>query len=139
MIRPSESIWLPGAGELRWDEMAAAKAVEEYDPDLTLGQIKDTGQWAVFLRRADGSPFPVFGLGHELPGPDEIKRRLYHADVRRNGNAIVDQLERQQREEEKRLNDISSDGAGMVAEAIDSHMRAEGKHPFPRIYVPRGV
>ena len=132
---PSESIWLPGRGELRFNELQAARAVEEYDPDLTLGQIQDTGQWAVFLPRIDGSPFPVLGLGRELPSPDRIKEILFKSDVRRNGRAILAEMEAHQERSDKEFSDKADEATELVAEAIASNMQAEGTHPYPTIHM----
>jgi hypothetical protein len=132
---PSESIWLPGQGELRFDELAAARAVEEYDSDLTLGQDRSSGQWAVFLPRADGSQFPVLGLGHELPPIDRIKELLYKHDVRRNGRAILAEMQAHADRDEKRYQDAVDEAEEAVAEAIISHMNAEGTNPFPSVHM----
>lgn len=134
---PSEAIWLPGIGEMRFDERDAARAVEEYDEDLMLGQDKRSGQWAVFLKNGPNSsePFPVFGLGHELPSPERIKEMLFKADVRRNGREIVATIARTQEKEEKEFADATDNATGAVAEAIISHMNAEGTNPFPSIHM----
>lgn len=132
---PSESIWLPGAGELRFDELAAARLVEEYDADLTLGQIRDTGQWAVFLPREDGTPFPVLGLGRDLPPLDRLKELLYRNDVRRNGRRILAEMEEWADAEDKRFAEKVDAATEELSEAIASHMQSEGTHPFPKIYV----
>jgi hypothetical protein len=132
---PSESIWLPGRGELRFDELQVARAVEEYDPDLTLGQIQDTGQWAVFLPRIDGSPFPVFGLGHELPSPDRVKEILFSKDVRRNGRAILAEMEAHQERSDKEFEAKTDEATELLAEAIASNMQSEGTHPYPTIHM----
>jgi len=123
---------------LSFTEKRAAEAVEEYDPDLTLGQRKDTGEWCAFLpgnRASGGQPFPVFSFGQKLPDPDQIKRLLYQHDVRRNGHELLDQLERIYDDEQKRLADAAGEATGMYAEAIDSNMRLKGTHPFPRVFV----
>jgi len=133
-----DAIWLPGAGVVSIDERAAAKAVEEYDPDLMLGQRRDTNEWCVFLpgnRHSDGQPFPVFTFGTTLPHPDDIKRKLYEADVLRNGRELLDQLDRIHEQEQARLKTAASDAAEQVADAIDSNMRLKGVHPFPRVYM----
>jgi hypothetical protein len=133
---PSESIWLPGAGELRFDELAVARAVEEYDPDLTLGQDKASGQWAVFLPRRDGGdPFPVLGLGHELPSADKVKEILYRHDVRRNGRGIVAEMEAHQRAAEQEFDAKVDEATDELAQAIASHMNSEGTSPFPTVYM----
>lgn len=136
IAHPSESIWLPGGGELRFDELAVARAVEEYDSDLTLGQDKRSGQWAVFLPRADGGePFPVLGLGHELPSADHIKELLFKHDVRRNGRAIVAEMEAHQRREDESFATKVDEATSEVAAAIASNMNSEGTHPFPTVYM----
>jgi len=105
-----------------------------------LGQFKDTGEWGIFVargtRESGGQPFPVFNLGRELPSREQIQKRLYEGDVRRRGKEIVDEIDRHFDAEQKKLADIASDGAGQLSEAIDSHMRAQGGHPFPRVFVP---
>jgi hypothetical protein len=138
MQLPGEAIWLPGAGELKFTEMHAAKAVEAYDPDLMLGQRKDTGEWAVFLpgNRANGNqPYPVLGLGLELPSPDRITQLLGQHDVRRRGQQMLDELDAVYDREQKALRDRASDAAEQVAEVIDSNMRKNEVHPFPRVYM----
>lgn len=133
IAHPSESIWLPGAGELRFDELAVARKIEEYDSEATLGQDKRSGQWAVFLPGADGHPFPVLGLGHELPSPDHIAELLYKHDVRRNGRAILAEMKQHADRADKDFQDKVEEATDAVAEAIISHMNAEGTNPFPSV------
>jgi hypothetical protein len=138
IAHPSEAIWLPGAGELRFDELHAARAVEEYDSDLMLGQDKRSGQWAVFLKygpESDGQPFPVLGLGHELPSPERIREILTKADVRRNGRQIVAEIERTQQRAEDEFAAQADEAQEAVAESIISHMNAEGTNPFPSVHM----
>lgn len=133
-----DAIWLPGAGTLSFTEMRAAEAVQEYDADLMLGQRRDTNEWCVFLpgnRASEGQPFPVFTFGQTLPAPEDIKKRLYQSDIRRNGRELLDQLERLHDQEQKRFADATSEATGLVAEAIDSNMRMKGVHPFPKVYM----
>lgn len=134
----SDAIWLPGAGEVSFSEMHVAEALREYDPDLILGQRKDTQEWCAFLpgnRNSDGQPFPVFSFGRELPEPNAAKKALYHADVRRNGRELLDQLDRIYDDEQKNIADKTSEAAEQLADAIDSNMRSKGVHPFPRVYL----
>jgi hypothetical protein len=137
MQLPGDAIWLPGGGELKFSEIHAARAVEEYDAELTLGQRKDTGEWCAFLPgrpSSNGQPFPVISFGTELPTPERIKQLLYEHDIRRNGREILDGLDRRYDAEQKKLRDAASDAAEQVAEVIDSDMRRKGVHPFPRVY-----
>jgi len=118
----------------------AQKAVEEYDADLLIGRDERNGDWVVLLdsRRHDMPPHPVLRLGPELPGVDEIKRRLYHADTRRNGHRIVDDIVRARERAEAAMRSETHDAAGEVAEAMDAMLHALKRHPAPRIFVPGG-
>lgn len=135
IAHPSESIWLPGAGELRFDELQAARAVEEYDPNLTLGQDKRSGQWAVFLPDREGNPFPVLGLGHDLPAPERIKERLYKQDIRRNGRVLLAEMDAHAAKADKDFQDKVDEATTEVAEAIASNMMEHGTHPYPTIHM----
>lgn len=130
-------LWLPGHGLVPAHMRTAMTAVEEYDPDLTIGRHEQTGEWVVLLKRGpEGRPFPVFGLGNELPAPEQIKKRLFDSDVRRNGEQIVMQIRRKQELAEKESRRIASDAAGHAAEGFDWAFRKEGKHPVARMFVP---
>ena len=134
----SDAIWLPGRGMMSFSEKHVAEAIQEYDPDLILGQRQDTGEWCAFLpgnRNSEGQPFPVFSFGTELPEPNAAKKALYHADVRRNGRELLDQLDRIYDDEQKVVADRTSQAAEQLAEAIDSNMRMKDAHPFPRVYM----
>jgi hypothetical protein len=130
-------LWLPGQGLVPAHMRQAQQTVEEYDPDLTIGRHEQTGEWVILLKRGpEGRPFPVFGLGIELPAPEQIKRRLFQSDVRRNGAEIVMQIRRKKEMAEKESRALASDAAGQAAEGFDWAFRKEGKHPSPRIFVP---
>lgn len=134
----TDAIWLPGAGMTNISEQQVARAVEEYDADMTLGYRMDTGEWCVFLpgnRASDGQPFPVYSFGDRLPHPDQVKAELHQHDIRRNGHELLNQLDRLYEDEQKAYNKRASEAAEQVAEAIDSNMRLNGVHPFPRVYM----
>lgn len=132
-------IWTP-SGLLGIEERAAVRAVEEYDPDLTLGMDMRNKNYVVLLKTGgpEGQPFPVFGLGTRLPSPDEITRRLYEADVRRHGGKIAQQLEKRNEARRKELELRADEGTQAAAEAYEWAFRKLGAHPFPRIFVPGG-
>lgn len=138
---PSGSLWLPGIGVSGTDERAAAAAVEEYDPNLVLGQRRDTGEWIVFLRKGpnDGEPFPVLGLGTRLPAADEVTRTLYQKDVRRHGEKLFHDIYRKQQANLKTLRDNASEASGVLAEGMEWGFRKQGVHPSPRVFLPAGV
>lgn len=135
----ASELWVPGYGTVPAGMSAAAKAVEEYDPDLAIGQDERTGDFVVLLKRGPGgNAFPVLGLGPELPAPEEIKRRLHMADTRRRGRQIVADIERKNEQRRKELRAQTSDAAGEVAEAMDTALHLMKRHPVPRIFVPSG-
>jgi hypothetical protein len=129
-------IWLPDFGAVPTHIRAASKAIEEYDPDLTLG--RDKYEWLVLKKSGPNGPFPVLGLGAELPGHDEIKRKMYKRDVRRHGEKLVTDMQRRvdarQREQRREIEDAE----GIAAEAFEWATRKMGSHPNPRIFVPGG-
>jgi len=135
----TEAVWLPDSFREQ-QERETARAIEEYDADLMLGFRRDTGTWCAFLpgnRNSEGQPFPVFSFGEELPSPERAKEMLYKNDVRRNGRELLDQLDRIYDAEQKQLRDRASEAAERVAEVIDSNMRMNDAHPYPRVYVGR--
>lgn len=136
---PAGDVWIPGYGNVPVGMSAAAKAVEEYDAGLALGQDERTGDFVVLLKKGpDGTAYPVLGLGSTLPSVDEIKRRLYMSDVRRRGREIVADIVRQRERAEESSRKEAHDRAGEVAEAMDTALHAMKRHPTPRIFVPSG-
>lgn len=136
----AQQIWLPGKGLVPSHARAALQAVEEYESDLTLGRHEQTGEWIVMLKRGpEGRPFPVFGLGTELPSPEAIKQKLYQSDVRRHGGKIALALQKEEDRKRAAQRKLVSDSTEVAAEGMDWAMRKQGVHPFPRIYVPKGV
>ena len=135
----ADQLWVPGYGNVPVGMSAAAKAVEEYDPDLALGQDERTGDFVVLLKRGpDGTAFPVLGLGPELPAPEEIKRRLHKGDTRRRGREIVADIERVNAQRRAELRKDTHEAAGEVAEAMDTALHLMKRHPVPRIFIPSG-
>lgn len=136
----TDAIWLPGAGMTSISEQQVARAVEEYDADMTLGYRMDTGEWCVFLpgnQASGGQPFPVFTFGDRLPHPDHVKAELHRHDIRRNGRQILDDLDRLYAEEQAAYDKKAQEASEQLAEVIDSNMRMNGAHPFPRVFVGR--
>lgn len=131
-------IWTPGHGLVPAHIRSAQKAVEEYDVDMSIGRDESNGNWVVMLERGPEGPFPVLGLGVELPAPEEIKRRLYMSDVRKRGREIVADIERHNALARKALQDQTHEAGGEVAEVMDSYLHLAKRHPVPRIFVPSG-
>jgi hypothetical protein len=135
-LAPSQ-LWLPGSGFVPQHIREATKAVEDYDPNLSLGRHDKTGDWVVLLKRPDGT-VPIFGFGPELPSREQITEKLYKSDVRRHGGKIADAIERRSQEAQRDQERKASDQTGEVAEAFAWAARKDGTHPSPRIFVPGG-
>lgn len=135
---PRGALWTPQNGWTSQQEREAAKAVEDYDPSLVLGQRQDTGEWVVFLKEgpANKDVFPIFGLGTRLPGRDELLKKLTEADVRRHGQKIYAQILANMAKEEAAAKAARHDMTTPVAEAAEWAMRREGLTSHKRIYVP---
>ena len=134
-------IIVPGRGMMPVGYMTAAKAVEDYDPELILGFNEATTAWVVYKRRNDGFMQPVLGLGRgsEPPSREAITEKLYKADVRRNGARIVDQIERRNARIQQEARAQASEAAGEFAEYLAAGYRKEGFNPFPQVFIPKGV
>lgn len=137
---PSQAIWLPGQGLVPAHVRQAEQAVNEYDPDLTIGRHEQSGEWVIMLKRGpEGRPFPVYGLGPELPAPEAIKRKLYEGDVRRHGGRIAVEIEKAAERRRKAVRDNASAAAGEAAEAFLWAARKEGKAHIPQVFIPKDV
>jgi len=128
-------LWLPGTGYVPSYIRNAMKALEEYDPDLSLA--RDGDQWVIMLNRGpEGRGFPVLGLGFDLPAPEEIKRRLHQGDTRRRGREIVAEVDRHNEARKKSLRGAVRDGAEEFADALSTAYHIKKVHATPRIFVP---
>jgi len=129
-------LWLPGLGVTDLRVRRVARAVKQYDESLDLARHEVTGDWVVTKGE---SGFPVFGFGRELPNPDDVERILGKRDIKRHGKKIMDQLardaERRRLDEQYRMEETD----GIAAELFESAFRRVGKHPNPRIFVPRSL
>lgn len=137
VLRPE--LWVP-ASMKEAQEREAAKAVSEYDDQLVLGYRNDTKEWVVFLRNGPGGqPFPALGLGSTLPSSEEIKRRLFKADTKRRGPAIVGEIERHNERIRKVARDNASASLEVAAEGMEWFTRKEGLRGNGKVFIPRGV
>lgn len=130
-------IWLPGAGMVPAHIRTAQQAVEAYDSRLELGFDERNNQWVVLWKDAvDGAPYPVLGLGYELPSYEEIQRLLYMGDTVRRGGDVVRDVNRRNEKRKAESRAEASDRAGEVAEALEHAFRRMGKTSYNRIFVP---
>lgn len=134
------NIWLPGAGLVPSHIRTAQQAIEAYDSRLELGFDELNKNWVVLWKDAvDGAPYPVMGLGRELPGYEEIQRILYKGDTVRRGGEVVRDVARRNAARKKARDDEAHDRAGEVAEHLEHTFRRMGKTSYNRIFVPSGL
>lgn len=140
MERETAQIWTPPSHQNR-ELIAARKAAQEYDSNLDFGFNEKTQQYCVYLKAGanDASKFgdmPILGFNppDRIPGPDEIKKRLYQSDALRRGHEIMDEWNRQN---DLLMNKDHSDADGQLAEAIEWGFRKQGSDKAPvRVYMP---
>lgn len=138
IIAEPKSLVIPGRGEIEYTQRAdyksASKAVKQYDERLVLGQHQVSGEWVIFVEKGplDGAPFPVLGLGRELPHADEITKRLFQSDTRRHGDTILREMNRRNEDRRKALDKPADDATGILAEGVESFLHAQGKTRYHR-------
>lgn len=135
----SDSIWLPGKGEVPIHTRQVADMIREYDPRLTLGRNTANGDWVV-LR--DGGPedvplFPVIGFGPDLPSADKVKAELYKRDVSRNGKEIVESIVKRQNQRRAASRSRADAGAEEAGEAMAWAHKQMGDIRAPlKVHIP---
>lgn len=141
VVKPT--IFVAGRGEVDLDMEAHYRGlrsvIEENDPEgkLTLGHHHETGEWVLFLKpRANpfglDAPYPVLGLGTEIPEPDQLRRLLYKTDTRRNGDQIMKDIQANNERIRKAARDKADEGIEIVAEGAESFLHRQGKTPYHR-------
>jgi hypothetical protein len=134
------NIWLPGVGAVPAHIRTAQQAVEAYDSRLELGYDERNKQWVVLWKDAvDGAPYPVMGLGRELPSYEEIQRILYQGDTVRRGGKLIQEINRRQAQRRADSRQEVNEAAGEVAEALEYAFRKMGKTSYQRIFIPKGI
>lgn len=139
MYKPTDSIYIPGTGNVKLDEYRVHRALQEYDERLMFGRNEKTGDWCAFVKMPHGqAPMPVLGFGRTIPTPEEAVRRCYKADTKRHGSKIFDQMQAHNARIREAKEKATSEQAEVAAEILDYGYRVMGAHPFPKIYMNRG-
>lgn len=122
------NLWLPdGRGTVDIRVWRCMNAAREYDARLTIGQDQTDGQWAVYIKLERGTLpemddlFPIFGLGRdpeEFPHPEDLKKRLYESDTVRQGDELLDKLNRENERLKKEQAYEADEASGIAAEAL---------------------
>ena len=146
LLKPT--IFVAGRGEVDLDlerqHIALRKVIEENDPEgkLTLGFHRETGEWVLFLKsRANpfglDAPYPVLGLGRNVPDPQELRELLYKTDTRRNGDKILSDIHANNERRRAKSRDAANDGIEVAAEAAESFLHRQGLTPHHRSLAKR--
>jgi hypothetical protein len=136
------NVWLPPSHLYR-GLSEARTAVSDYDPRLDFGMNEETGQWCVFfnhgaIEAASEHPLPILGFDH-IPSRDEVQKRLYNSDALRRGEEIREQINRHNREIERKFEDKASEGSEAAAEGFDWLLRQDDKAPHSKhFFITRG-
>jgi hypothetical protein len=133
-------LWKPGISYYK-EALPVRAAIQSYDERLEFGFHPATGQWVAALnmenRHPDG-PMIVMGW-NEIPNPRDAVQRLQAADTRRHGDDMLKRLNDHNEQVRKEQATEANEAIAETAEAFEWAYRREGKHPNPRIFVPREV
>jgi len=136
-VSEAPEIWTPRGTHVPADVRTAMAAVEAYDSRLELGYDERNHLWCVLWKDGpQGAPFPIFSLGEELPGYEQIQKMLWQGDTVRRGGDVVKDVKA--RNEEQRLSASADmrERAGEVAEHLEYTFRRMGKAQYAKVYVP---
>jgi hypothetical protein len=124
--------------------MRVNDAVKEYDERLRFGFNQANGDWIVYILMPrdfdaayyiEGQPvYPVLGVGTEIPHPEDILKRLYRADTLRNGEAILDKMNKDNDYLRKQRANEMAEFDEEMAERIEFELRKEGLSPITKVF-----
>jgi hypothetical protein len=113
------SIYIPGHGEMSFDELRIDRALRAYDERLFFARNAETWDWCVFIR---------------MPG-DEVMRRVYRADAHRHGWAIYDEVMASQEAYKKKFRDAADEATEESVEVVEHFLRQHGKSPVVKVFM----
>jgi hypothetical protein len=135
-----KGIYIPGHGEMSFDEARIDRAVREYDERLFFARNMDTWDWCVYIKMPRPEPaYPVIGFGRELPPFDEVMRRVYRADSHRHGWAIYDEIMKSQEDYKKKFRDAADEATEESAEVVEHFLRQHGKSPVVKEFIKHDI
>lgn len=133
-------IYIPGHGEMSFDEIRIDRAVREYDERLFFARNADTWDWCVFIKMPRPEPaYPVIGFGRELPPVDEVMRLVHRSDTKRHGWAIYDEIVKSQEDYKKTFRDKADDASEESAEVVEHFLRQHGKSPVIKEFISHDI
>jgi len=134
------SIYIPGHGEMSFDEIRIDRAVREYDERLFFARNADTWDWCVYIKMPrPEEPYPVVGFGKELPRLDDVMMRIYNADTARHGWQIYDEIVKSQEKYRKDLRYKGDQASEESAEVVEHFLRQHGKSPVIKEFITADI
>jgi hypothetical protein len=135
-----KGIYIPGHGEMSFDEARIDRAVREYDERLFFARNADTWDWCVYIKMPRPEPaYPVIGFGRELPPVDEVMRRVYRADTHKHGFQIYDEIMKSQEDYKKKFRDAADEATEESAEVVEHFLRQHGKSPVVKEFIKHDI
>jgi hypothetical protein len=137
-VEKHPDMYLPaGAGAIPDDVRQAQLAVSAYDAQLILGVDKHDNTWCVLWEKGpEGRPYPVLNLGKELPSYEAIQKRLYEADVVRNGGAQVAAVTARQDKLRADARAEAHEAATETAEHLEHMFHKADMTEYKRVFMP---
>lgn len=137
-VEKQRNLWIPStAGVIPDDVRQAQLAVSAYDSQLILGVDRHDNSWCVLWEKGpEGRPYPVLNLGHELPSYEGIQKRLYEADVVRNGGAQVAAVTARQDKLRADARAEAHEAATETAEHLEHMFHKANMTDYKRVYMP---
>jgi hypothetical protein len=130
------SIYIPGHGEMSWDEIRVDRAVREYDERLFFARNADTWDWCVYIRMPrPEEPYPVLGFGREIPDVNTVLARLHRADTMRHGWQIFDEIQKSQEDFKNKFRKRTDEAGEESAEVLEHFLRKHGKSPIIKEFI----
>ena len=132
-------IYIPGHGEMSFDEIRIDRAVKQYDERLFFARNADTWDWCVFIKMPGPEPaYPVLGFGCNVPPVDHVMQRLVAADTMRAGNKIYDDIVKSQNDYRAKLDYAANQAGEEASEPVEWLLRKHGKSPVIKSFAPTG-
>jgi hypothetical protein len=133
-------IYIPGHGEMSWEEARVDRAVREYDERLFFARNEETWDWCVFVKMPRPEPaFPIVGFGNTIPSVDVVMERVRRADTMRNGDKIYNDLVKSQMDFKKQHDDKASEASAESSEVVEHFLRKHGKSPVIKEFISKSI
>jgi|LakMenEpi03Aug12_release.lakeMendotaPanAssembly.Ray.scaffolds.fasta_scaffold438218_2 hypothetical protein len=134
------SIYIPGRGELTWEQIRIDRAVKEYDERLFFARNAVTGDWCVYIKMPFGEPpFPVLGFGATTPPVNVILERLKKGDTLKNGEKIYNGILKSQEDYRKKFVSNADEARDESVEVVEHFLRKNGKSPVIKEFISKSI